>query len=118
MDFARLTSAVINHKLIVWSACDLTGRERSHKNLHGIGLEIDCKRFPVRRSPNCPEELCLPEMLRNRASANPLLVFFPIPKAVFRLFYAFKLIKSALWHAAFHLVGEALFDGVIILVNL
>ena len=96
MDFARLTSAVINHKLIVWSACDLTGRERSHKNLHGIGLEIDCKRFPVRWSPNCPEELSLPEMLRSRASANLLLVFLPISKAVFRLFYAFKLIKSAL----------------------
>ena len=83
MDFARLTSAVINHKLIVWSACDLTGRERSHKNLHGIGLEIDCKRFPVRRSPNCPEELCLPEMLRNRASANPLLFFSQFLKLSF-----------------------------------
>ena len=41
MDFARLISAIINHELIVWSACGLTGREKSYKNLHGIGLEID-----------------------------------------------------------------------------
>ena len=41
MDFARLISAIINHELIVWSAYGLTGRGKSYKNLHGIGLEID-----------------------------------------------------------------------------